>query len=322
MKPRNTILHGDAVQVLATLAPASVDCIITSPPYFGLRDYGKEPDQLGLEASVNEYVTALRAVCSQLARVLKPTGMMWLNLADSYSRTPGWGAPPKSLLLAPERLMLALVGDGWIVRNRLVWSKTNPMPDPARDRLAVRHEDLFLLTRSPSYFFDLNAIRIPHRSSPRQQRVAPAPRIRRGPRDGGHDGLARLASEGRVGHPNGRNPGSVWCIGTSAYRGAHFATFPQQLVERPILATCPERLCSACAQPWQATYRPRRTQLVRESYRPACRCDAPSTPGIVLDPFFGAGTVGVVAQRLKRDWLGIELNHDYHALAWQRLGHT
>lgn len=319
MTPRNTILAGDAGQVLDTLAPESVDTIISSPPYFGLRFYGEEPDQLGLEATVSEYVEALRAVCRALWRVLKPAGVLWLNLGDSYSHARRWGAPPKSLLLAPERLALALIADGWVLRNRLVWSKPNPMPDPVRDRLAVRHEDIFLLAKSPRYFFDLDAIRVPHTSPPKKLGAPVRPRVRRGPRDGGNSGMARLLAEGRVGHVNGRNPGSVWHIGTSAYRGAHFATFPEQLVERPILASCPERLCADCTRPWQATYCRRDGELVRERYHPACACEADFTRGLVLDPFFGAGTVGVVAQRLQRDWLGIELNRDYHKLAWRRL---
>jgi site-specific DNA-methyltransferase (adenine-specific) len=318
--PRNTILGGNAAQVLAGLACESVDTIVTSPPYFGLRLYGQEPDQLGLEASVDEYVAGLLAVCRQLARVLKPTGALWLNLGDSYSRSKSWGAPPKSLLLAPERLLLALSRDGWVVRNRIVWSKPNPMPDSARDRLAVAHEDILFLTRGGRYFFDLDAIRVAHSSRASKSAQVPlGPRVRRGRRDSGHSGMAQMAREGRVGHPNGKNPGSVWRVPTSSYRGAHFATFPEPLVERPILASCPERVCASCGLPWQGSYRRQDGELVRHEYRPACGCGAPFTPGLVLDPFFGSGTVGAVAKRFGRDWLGIELNHDYHHLAWQRL---
>lgn len=320
MTPRNTILAGDATQVLTGIASESVDTIVTSPPYLGLRLYGQEPDQLGLEASVDEYVEALLVVCRQLARVLKPHGSMWLNLGDSYSRTKAWGAPPKSLLLAPERLLLALSRDGWVVRNRIVWSKSNPMPDSAQDRLAVAHEDILFVTRGSSYFFDLDAIRIAHTSrASKPARVPVGPRVRRGRRDSGHSGIAKMLAEGRVGHPNGKNPGSVWRVPTSSYRGAHFATFPEQLIERPILATCPERVCSRCGQPWQGSYRRDEGELLRYDYRPGCDCGAGFRPGLVLDPFFGSGTVGVVAKRLGRDWLGIELNRDYHRLAWQRL---
>lgn len=317
--PRNTILGGDATRVLASLRSASIDTVVTSPPYFNLRSYGDHAEQLGLEASVDEYVTALRQVCRELARVLKPTGSLWLNLRDTYSRSKSWGAAPKSLLLAPERLLIALACDGWIVRNRAVWSKPNPMPEQTRDRLSVVHEDLLLLTRSARYHFDLDAIRIPHASRPARARQVLSPRVRRGPREGKNDGLDRLVREGRVGHPLGKNPGSVWHLPTAVYRGGHFATFPERLVERPILASCPERVCRNCGAPWQASYERRDGLLVRSAYRPACDCDAGWTPGVVLDPFFGTGTVGAVAKRLRRDWLGIELNPDYHALAWQRL---
>jgi DNA modification methylase len=320
MTPRNTILSGNAVQVLAGLAAESVDTIVTSPPYFGLRLYGQEPDQLGQEASVYEYVEGLRAVCRQLARVLKPHGSMWLNLGDSYSRSKSWGTPPKSLLLAPERLLLALSRDGWVVRNRVVWSKPNPMPDSALDRLAVAHEDILFLTRDGRYFFDLDAIRVAHTSwASKAAQVPLGPRVRRGLRDSGHSGIARMARDGRVGHPNGKNPGSVWRVATSSYRGAHFATFPEPLIERPILASCPERVCADCGKPWRGRYRREGNELVRHDYRPGCDCGTGFRPGLVLDPFFGSGTVGAVAKRFGRDWLGIELNRDYHRLAWQRL---
>ncbi len=273
MTPRNTILNGDARSALATLAPRSVDTIVTSPPYFGLRNYGDQPDQLGQEASVGEYVEALLSVCGELGRVLKPTGSLWLNLGDSYSRSKSWGASPKSLLLAPERLLLALAREGWVVRNRIVWSKPNPMPTPVLDRLAVSHEDVFLLTRGPRYFFDLDAIRVAHTSRPVSPSVSGPPRVKRGPRAGGNGGMAKIVREGRVGHANGKNPGSVWRMATTAYRGAHFATFPAALAERPILASCPERLCARCGQPWKAIYGPRGDELVRQTYRPDCHCD-------------------------------------------------
>jgi site-specific DNA-methyltransferase (adenine-specific) len=135
----------------------------------------------------------------------------------------------------------------------------------------------------------------------------------------GHRGILRMQAAGRVGHVNGKNPGSVWQFPTSAYRGAHFATFPESLIERPILATCPERLCSLCGRPWSGRYQRRDETLLRMTYRPACECNAASVPGVVLDPFFGSGTVGMVAQRLRRDWLGVELNAEYRGLAGRRI---
>jgi DNA modification methylase len=133
-------------------------------------------------------------------------------------------------------------------------------------------------------------------------------------------GLNRLKVEGRAGHPLGKNPGDVWRLPTAAYRGAHFATFPQALVERPLLATCPQRVCAACGTPWQREAVDRSQAVpVLGQLRPACTCCAETTPGIVLDPFFGSGTIGVVAERFGRDWLGVELNAKYAALARERI---
>ena len=139
--PRNTILTGDAATMLAELPEASVDCVVTSPPYYQLRDYG-QPGQLGLEPTVDGWVEAVRAVAGQVARVLKPSGAFWLNLGDSFSRHRKYGAPAKGLLLAPERLVLALAKDGWLVRNKVIWAKTNPMPSSIRDRLTLTWEVL------------------------------------------------------------------------------------------------------------------------------------------------------------------------------------
>jgi site-specific DNA-methyltransferase (adenine-specific) len=317
--PRNTVLVGDARECLADLPDASVDCVVTSPPYFNLRYYGAEPDQLGLEDTVEEHVAVLRGVCAELARVLKATGALWLNLGDSYSRAQSWGATPKSLLLAPERLLLSLARDGWIVRNRIVWAKQNPVPQSVRDRLSTTHEDVFFLTRGQRYSFDLDAIRVPHTSQASKRRGPEAVEVPLGPREHGQDGIARMKQEGRVGHPNGKNPGTVWSLATAHYQGAHFATFPESLVERPILATCPERLCQRCDTPWRASYERQGEALVRTAYEPACDCQGRFRRGVVLDPFFGTGTVGAAAKRLGRDWLGIELNPAYSRLAARRL---
>jgi len=316
--PRNVVLAGDARERLAELPAASVDCVVTSPPYLGLRDYGNALDEIGREATVEEYVAGLLAVCREIARVLKPSGSLWLNLRDVYSRKAGTGALPKSLLLGPERLLLDLMRNGWLVRNRIVWAKRNSIPESVRDRLSVTHEDLFLLTRQPTYFFDLDAIRVPHTSRPERRRSqgTPAPVS---PYSTGHRGILQMQAAGRVGHVNGKNPGTVWSFATSAYRGAHFATFPESLIERPILSTCPERLCGKCGRPWSGQYSRRGDKLLRLAYQPACGCEAAAVPGVVLDPFFGSGTVGVVAQRLGRDWLGIELGPAYRGLARRRI---
>lgn len=316
--PRNVVLAGDARERLAELPSASVDCVVTSPPYLGLRDYGNAVGEIGRETSVDGYVEGLLEVCREIARVLKPSGSFWLNLRDVYSRKPGAGAPPKSLLLGPERLLFALMRDGWLVRNRIVWAKRNSVPESVRDRLSITHEDLFLLTRGPTYFFDLDAIRVPHASRPERRRSQGTPAAV-SPYATGHRGILEMQAAGRVGHVNGKNPGTVWRFATSSYRGAHFATFPESLIERPILATCPERLCGNCGRPWSARYERRGEKLLRLAYEPACECAVAAVPGVVLDPFFGSGTVGVMAQRLGRDWLGIELSPSYRSLARRRL---
>jgi DNA modification methylase len=329
--PRNTIVHGDAIRRLSQLPTGSVDCVVTSPPYYQLRDYDV-PDQFGLEASVDGWVSHLRAVMAEVARVLKPTGSVWLNLADSYSRHPRYGAPAKAQLLGPERLLLALAADGWLCRNKVIWAKPNPMPHSVGDRLTTTYEVVYFLVRLPRYYFDLDAIRVPHRSRGRRHHQ-PAPAgvpAWAGPLAGSQSGLRRARPDGVPGHRLGKNPGDVWTIPTAGYRGAHFATFPEALVLRPLLATCPERICTACGTPWRHISSPgsaadqesgilRPITTVAAPLAAACRCHAPAVPGVVLDPFFGTGTVGVVARRTGRDWIGVELNADFIDLARQRL---
>ncbi len=331
--PVGQILVGDASTKLRSLPAGSVDTVVTSPPYFRLRNYG-EPNQIGLEESVDDWVQALRTVMGEVARVLKPQGSVWLNLGDTYSRSVRHGASPKSLVLGPERLLLALEADGWLVRNKVVWSKPNPMPASVRDRLACTWEPIYLLTRSPDYFFDLDAIRVPARSSLNRPTITGTATkygtgVGRpewsGPSAGTNSGLEKMKARGLTAHPLGKNPGDVWTMPTAAYRGAHFATFPESLVERPLKATCPQRVCRACGLAW------RRASVVRDlgmlavkgQLRKSCACESRDwQPGVVLDPFMGAGTVGVVAARHDRRWIGIELSDRFAALARNRIATT
>lgn len=317
--PRNTVIVGDARKALGDLPENSVDCVVTSPPYFRLRNYGRG-DQIGLESSVDGWVDELRLVARGLARVLKPTGTLWLNLGDTYSAHQGDGAPAKSLVLGPERLALALMADGWILRNKIIWSKPNPMPSSVRDRLSCTWEVVYCFARSRSYYFDLDAMRVPHAGSAtritrkaRRQR-SPAwsvPESWRGPRTGSNDGLDRLKASGVRGHSLGKNPGDVWVIPTAGYRGAHHAVFPEKLVQRPVLAGCPEQVCSECGVPWRRQkHRVVGGVAVIGEMAAACECGGSvgTRPGVVLDPFMGAGTTAIVAEKLGREWLGIELN--------------
>jgi len=321
--PRNTILTGDARDVLAGLLPESVDCVVTSPPYANaVRDYGKA-GQLGQEPTIAEYVQDLRDVLRGVRRVLKSTGSLWLNIGDSYARRPRQGAPQGSLMLAPQRIALALAADGWVTRNVCCWVKPNPLPQSARDRLSPTYETVIFATKSRRYFFDLDAIRIPHRSADRA-RVALTERGRR--YQGNNTGLGKLKAAGRVGSARGKNPGDVWTIPTAIDRLGHQATFPKALIERPILATCPERICVQCDRAWTRPTRIKsrrtnegmlHTREVGELRR--CECFAPTRPGVVLDPFMGTGTTAVAAKRLRRDFLGVELNPAYVKLATDRL---
>lgn len=296
-----TVLHyGDAGAVLATLPDESVDCIVTSPPYFGLRDYGVD-GQIGAEASPAEFVAAMVAVFREARRVLADDGTLWLNLGDSYSGyhgnkrvgdgpapsdKPGYrenmrislpgGVPPKNLLGIPWRVAFALQDDGWILRNDIIWSKPNAMPESVTDRLSSRHEHLFMLTKSPRYWFDLDPIREePATAAPvthwterkHDQSFLPADKQQANGVKGRVSGVAGYAK-------GGRNPGDVWSINTRPFPGAHFAVMPPALAERCIQAGC----------------------------KPG---------GTVLDPFSGSGTTGYAAAKHDRRYVGIDLNAEY-----------
>lgn len=293
-----TLHEGDCLDVLPTLADGSVDCIVTSPPYFGLRDYG-HPGQHGLEESPAQYVETMRAVFAQCRRVLADDGTLWLNLGDSYMSTggsSGVGAsasvgstlrqkdhrtrpvsplPPKNLLGIPWRVAFALQDDGWILRNAIVWAKPNSMPESVKDRLTTTYEHVFLLTKSPRYSFNLDAIREPHaevslqRSRP--HRADPGRSAREGRPYGGIG--AQTLSVTQMTHPQGRNPGDVWTIPTQPFPEAHYAVMAPALARRCLLAGC----------------------------KPG---------GIVLDPYHGAGTTGMVAGQLGLRYVGIELHPD------------
>lgn len=256
--PLGRVLIGDAIQRLRELPDASVDCIIASPPYFALRDYGM-PGQLGTVGHVDDWVRQLVEVGHELHRVLTPTGSFWLNLGDSYSRHHSEGAAKKGLLLGPARVALALTEEAWLLRNQVIWAKTNPMPASVTDRLSCTYEVIYFFTKQSRYYFDLDAIREPASTSANRTRSARStypplsavPFTGRVPRVDLNHGLDAMKAGGRNSHPLGRNPGDVWSIATASLRGAHFASFPVELVRRPLLATCPQAVCTACGQPWR-----------------------------------------------------------------------
>jgi DNA modification methylase len=293
-----TLHLGDALEVARELPDGAADCIVTSPPYFGLRDYGIE-GQYGLESSPAEYVETMRALFSELRRVLDADGTLWLNLGDSYStrggqlasgktgrdyggayedlrsRAPGTnGLPDKNLLGIPWRVAFALQDDGWILRNAIIWSKPNAMPESVTDRLSGRYEHVFLFSKSRRYWFDLDPIREAAATADRTgSRASYHPPV------SGNDpqwtrATSGLRSAGLPMSDTGRNPGDVWSINTQPFSAAHFAVMPQQLAQRCILAGC----------------------------KPG---------GTVLDPFSGSGTTGLAAQRTGRKYVGIDLNAEY-----------
>jgi DNA modification methylase len=439
-----TVMLGDCRQVMAEMEPESVHCVVTSPPYWGLRDYGTatweggeeacdhlrpptsfvrnagrdraasggtfhdspnmEPataipfrdvcgkcgahridSQLGLEPTPEAYVESMVAVFREVRRVLRSDGTVWLNLGDSYSggttdrndqdrnrrnengpaatrqdrklydaragrpRAVPTGLKPKDLVGIPWRVAFALQADGWYLRSDIIWAKPNPMPESVTDRPTKAHEYLFLLSKSPRYYFDADAVREAAEARP-QQRLTPVkeqPKGRLYAQDG--NGHAPTSQGGTGTH---RNLRSVWTIATQPYPGAHFATFPQALVEPCIKAGTSERgVCPECGAPWERVVEVQRAPSSRDGqnsmrgaghfrtsaggpsnregrerlrvtsqettgWQPTCRCEHDGggwvpVPATVLDPFAGSGTTGLVAQRLSRRAVLIDLNGEY-----------
>lgn len=263
-----TILTGDCRDVLKTLPDASVHCCVTSPPYFGLRDYNVAT-QIGMEPQAGEYISTMVEVFREVRRALRDDGTLWLNLGDSYGSR-------KQLLGIPWRVALALQADGWYLRQDIIWSKPNVMPESVRDRCVKSHEYIFLLTKSERYFFDHLSIK--------EESTATKPRTREklngesavDTKVRGHGTHCGTSADGK------RNKRSVWDVNTKSFKGAHFAVFPQALIEPCVKAGCP-------------------------------------AGGVVLDPFGGAGTTGLVAERLGRNATLIEINPEYSEMSRTRI---
>ena len=288
----NTVQCGDALELLQLLPNGSINCCITSPPYWQLRNYGME-GQLGLEPSINGYLLSLGKVFQEVWRVLKPNGTCWVNLGDTFAGNKKCNSDPKPqrelhniqlrkqtrrfpakcLLQIPSRFAISMCDQGWILRNEIVWHKPNCMPSSAKDRFTVDFEKIFFFTKSPKYWFETQWE--PYKTDVwKLQRVREtrdyflkAPYQRNFPR--------RYRPEGRIKR-------CVWSVTTKCYSGAHAAVFPEDLMETPISAGCPEG-------------------------------------GIVLDPFCGSGTTLLTAKRLNRQYLGIDLNPEYATLAEKRI---
>lgn len=322
---------GDVLDALAALPDQSVHCIVTSPPYWGLRDYGVS-GQLGLEPTPEEYVDRLVTIFREARRVLREDGTLWLNLGDTMLQ--------KQLLGIPWRVAFGLQDDGWWLRAENIWHKPNAMRESVTDRPTRVHEQVFLLSKNAQYFYDAEAIR----------ETAQQPMRIRNDRFGGckHTGETTQHSNGSiyVGSAT-RNKESVWTVSTRPFPGAHFATFPPDLIEPMILAGTSKRgCCPTCGNPYvretmrtgheskrESAYVPHNNPTKTDSsgWAPAtmatdnwiagCECNAgDSIPCTVLDPFGGSGTVSMVAQNLGRDSVYIDINPDYREMAIRRCG--
>lgn len=395
--PSATLYYGrDNRDVLSRMTTESIHTVATSPPYWGLRDYGVEPlvfggrkgcghqwgspikapgrgssgtqstlqgtqtaDQpkkatsqgefctecgawrgdLGLEPSPEMFVEHLVEVFREVHRVLRHDGTLWLNIGDTYWGGKGKmegcqddGLKPKDLVGIPWRLALALQADGWWLRNATIWHKANHLPTPVRDRLAASYEFIFLLTKSKKYYFNLDAIRVPHtygeyddegNFEPAQQWTED----REGQRklDDAEEHLGALAAPGRrTGrgsyNSKGKNPGNVWKMPTQPFPGAHFAVFPPALPERCIRAgTSDKGVCPSCQTPW-VLKTVRDEEEATEEWQPVCDCGIKeAVRSTVLDPFSGSGTTGMVALELGHDYVGIDLNPAYLPMAKRRV---
>jgi DNA modification methylase len=322
----NHIYNGDSLDILKTLPSNSIDCGVTSPPYYGLRDYGVD-GQIGLEKTPEQFIEKLVCVFHEFRRVLKPEGTLWVNIGDSYAGNskPGGGDPTignrnlggseyrqkhvpdgiksKDLIGIPWMLAFALRSDGWYLRQDIIWSKPNSMPESVTDRCTKSHEYIFLLSKSQRYYFDSEAIKEPcvqdemangfrggaYCNNETFDNSTGGQRKNKGnQRYGGNkytadpDIFYRTKSGNAYEPRDKRNKRSVWNIATKPYREAHFATFPEELITPCILAGCPQG-------------------------------------GIVLDMFFGSGTTGLVALKNFRNYIGIELNSRYVNMANRRL---
>lgn len=299
------IFHGDCLSLLASLDDNSIDCCVTSPPYWGLRDYGIEPSvwadgwrgALGLEPTPQLFIEHIVSIFEQVRRVLKPDGTCWLNIGDSYANDTKWGGStsgkhvsslqgntgvgrgkrltglkPKDLCLIPFRLAIALQEAGWYVRSDIIWAKPNPMPESVTDRPTKAHEYIFLLAKSEKYWFDADAVAEPNAGKKSGNGYKRSHRLT----------YAGRGQEQQYEPDKPRNIRSVWTIATQPFPEAHFAVYPEKLVEPCIKAGCPPG-------------------------------------GLVLDPFVGAGTSALVARRLGCRFVGAELNAQYIDIAAKRL---
>lgn len=342
----------------------SIQCVVTSPPYWGLRKYDGHDNVFGLEPTIEGYVEHSIQVLREIKRVLRPDGVCFWNIGDSYagggngaanypnsstakqnskagtlglvgrSHVVPAGVKAKDLCLIPFRVALAAQADGWWVRSDIIWNKPNPMPESVTDRPTDAYEHIFMFTKSAKYYWDIEAVREPAESW--------GTRDRSNMRNGTDDPLLKHHGLENDTNPAGRNIRNVWTSPTQPYKGAHFATFPEELPERCIKAATPETgCCSKCGKPWERLTESNNANRTRSQgvgqdtlvgtkgrageletktigWEPACKCDVPSVPSVVLDPFGGSGTTAWVAKRLNRKCILYEMSKKYCDLIIKR----
>jgi DNA modification methylase len=346
-----TLYNGDCLDVLRGLPDESVHVCATSPPFFGLRDYGVE-GQIGLEETPEEWAERLVEVFREMRRVLRTDGTFWLEVGDAYAANRSYqvtdskyhdvgnnmparvppGYKSKDLIGAPWLLAFALRADGWWLRSEVIWDKPNAMPESVQDRPTRSHSTVFLLTKSARYFYDIDAIREPHQHDGRKITT-----VKQGENSIQHRDGERWPGEGA-------NARSVWRVATASSQHKHFATWPEKLISKMILAGCPERVCEVCGEPSQRIVERDRENV--EGWAPVRKLDYSQNaaeqgngrfgdpvfqtlgwtdcghnawkPGVVLDPFGGSGTTGLVARHHGRRSILIELNESYCQLIAER----
>lgn len=371
----NKIYQGDSLEVLKTFPDESINCVMTSPPYWALRDYGIK-EQLGLEKTFDEYINKLCDIFDEIKRVLRDDGTCWVNIGDCYAgemgKKNGWTdnklgfekeeaikngvcltnknkikhqLPQKCLVQIPHRFAIEMTNRGWILRNTIIWHKNSCMPSSAKDRFTVDFEYIFFFVKNKKYFFETQ--REPHKDESLKDMERKNRRVDINLKNNQRDYEGRTRNE--FYHPDGRNKRTVWTINPKPFKGSHFAVFPEKLCETPLKAGCPEFVCNKCGNPkvLDVEYQREETRPGKESkytdevyvnsnvpqglkkrvmakqinkgYKPTCKCNAGFSGGIALDPFFGSGTLGLVALKQNKRFIGIELNPEYIKIAENRL---
>jgi DNA modification methylase len=367
------VIVGDCVKGMQTLEAGSVHTCVTSPPYFGLRDYQVE-GQIGLEDTPDAYVARLVDVFREVRRVLRDDGTLWLNLGDSYAANRSYQVPStkggpkhgpgqsaggagstvpdglkqKDLIGIPWRVAFALQADGWYLRQDIIWHKPNPMPESVKDRCTKAHEYIFLLSKGPKYYFDSEAMKEPAENAGKRVSLG-TKSFSKGQAAGAGVAASGNGLQDFYDVPETRNRRSVWTVTTKPFKGAHFATFPPDLIEPCVLAGSPAQCCAVCGAAGfsemvdsgienptlkgstftggktgardggDRTQEGARTLKVPGPPMPTCACGGGVAPGLVLDPFGGSGTTAGVALKHGRNAILCELNPDYDALIDQRV---